>query len=84
MSRGYVAMWSANSCQPFGDLMLNDLQFVCSYLQTRWQGVDISQTYGIFSEELPAIWVLLYPGHRKFVRCNVTAPQESIMTALTI
>ena len=28
MSRGSVVMWSANSCQPFADLMLTKLQFI--------------------------------------------------------
>ena len=66
-------MWSANSYQPFADLTLNNLQFVCSYLPTRWQRVDIYQ-YGIFSAELPAILVTLYPGQRKVAGCSVTAP----------
>ena len=75
MSRGSVVMWSANSyqLQPIADLMQNDLQYICSYLPTRWQRVDISQRYCIFSAELPAILVLLYSGRRKVVGCSVTA-----------
>ena len=74
MSRGSVVMWSANSYQPFADLVLNDLQFVCSYLPARWQRVDILQRYGIFSAALPAILILLYPGRRKTAGSSVTAP----------
>ena len=54
--------------------MLNDLQFVCIYLPKRCQRVDISQRYGLFSAELGAILVLLYPGRRKGAWCSVTAP----------
>ena len=49
-------MWSANSDLPFADLILNNLQFVYSYLPTRWQRVDTPQRYAIFSAELAAIF----------------------------
>ena len=75
-------MWSANSYQPFADLMLNDLQFGCSYLPTRWPQIDISQRYGIFSAELPAVLVLLYPGCRKVAGCNVTAAVCSAVSVI--
>ena len=77
-------MWSANSYQSFADLVLNDLQFVCSYLPTRWQRLDRSQRYGIFSAKLPAILVLLYPGRGKVAGCSVTAPYKARHVAYTI
>ena len=82
-AKGSVVIWAAISYQPFADLMLNDLQFVCSYLPTRWQQVDISQRCGISSAGLLAILVFLYPGRGKVVGRNVTAPLHYV-TKITV